>query len=344
MQISSFVSDSYIINLCLGYQLCLICPLILLYFSMFLHRNPGIFSPYVWTLPSKSYLPFCLIQVYSYLRGQGGDVTITDASREKEQDFAFPDGVSENMKNLTDIRDVHPGVLLDYLVKPNDFNKKILQSVGTLHKKCNELATKLCAVSTSEATNDRLPLPQIVQAQSRPAFDVASSERSKEVELESRVDAIEQRSNANILLCSGAIISEVIGADSGDLKNKVISCVGRSLPITTEDGDIVKVSLYGKKKTHVKIECSSASVKKRIIASARHSKPVDIYFTEFLTKYRNQMLFSLRSLKSKFRDKISAVYTRDGNLFYKLHGDDGFKSVRNPMDVTMLERRLSAAE
>ena len=56
------------------------------------------------------------------------------------------------------------------------------------------------------------------------------------------------------------------------------------------------------------------------------------------------MLFSLRSLKSNFRDKISAVYTRDGNLFYKLHGDDGFKSVRNPIDVTVLERRLSGAE
>ena len=86
----------------------------------------------------------------------------------------------------------------------------------------SELATKLCAVSTSEATNDRLPLLQTVQAQSQPAFDVASSERSKEVELESRVDATEQRSNANILLCSGTIISEVIGADFGDLKNKVI--------------------------------------------------------------------------------------------------------------------------
>ena len=76
MQISSFVSDSYIINLCLGYQLCLICPLILLYFLTLLHGNPGIFSPYVWTLPSKSYLSFCLIQEYSYLCGQGGDVTI----------------------------------------------------------------------------------------------------------------------------------------------------------------------------------------------------------------------------------------------------------------------------
>ena len=77
MQISSIISDSYIINLRLGYQLCLICPLIPLYFSKHLHRNPGIFSPYVWTLPSKSYLPFCLKQVYSFLCGQGGDVTLT---------------------------------------------------------------------------------------------------------------------------------------------------------------------------------------------------------------------------------------------------------------------------
>ena len=46
-----------------------------MYFLTLLHRNPGIFSPYVWTLPSKSYLPLCLIQEYSYLCGLGGDVT-----------------------------------------------------------------------------------------------------------------------------------------------------------------------------------------------------------------------------------------------------------------------------
>ena len=49
-----------------------------MYFLTLLHRNPGIFSPYVWTLPSKSYLPLCLIQEYSYLCGLGGDVTDID--------------------------------------------------------------------------------------------------------------------------------------------------------------------------------------------------------------------------------------------------------------------------
>ena len=75
MQISSFIFDSYSINLCLGYQLCLICLLIPLYFSIHLHRHPGIFLPNLWTLPSESCLPFCLEQEYSYLCGQGGDVT-----------------------------------------------------------------------------------------------------------------------------------------------------------------------------------------------------------------------------------------------------------------------------
>ena len=77
MQISLFISDSYSINLCLGYQLCLICLLIPLYFSTHLHRYPGIILPNVWTLPSESCLPFCLVQVYSYLCGHGGDVTYT---------------------------------------------------------------------------------------------------------------------------------------------------------------------------------------------------------------------------------------------------------------------------
>ena len=79
MEISSVISDSYVINLCLGYQLCLIWPLIPLYFLTLLHRHPGIFSPYVWTLPSKSYLPLCLIQECSYLCGLGGDVTLVAA-------------------------------------------------------------------------------------------------------------------------------------------------------------------------------------------------------------------------------------------------------------------------
>ena len=82
----SFIFDSYSINLCLGYQLCLICPLIPLYFFKHLHRHPGIFLPNVWTLPSESCLPFCLEQEYNYLCGQGGDVTVRNTPSKGEHD------------------------------------------------------------------------------------------------------------------------------------------------------------------------------------------------------------------------------------------------------------------
>ena len=76
IQNCSFIFDTYSINLCLGSQLFIICHLIPLYFSKNLHRHSGIFLPNVWARPSESCLPFCLVQEYSYLCGQGGDVTI----------------------------------------------------------------------------------------------------------------------------------------------------------------------------------------------------------------------------------------------------------------------------
>ena len=75
----SFIFDTYSINLCLGYQLFIICPLIPVYFSKKLHRYSSIHIPNVWTLPSESFLPFCLVQEYSYLCGQGRDVTVVTA-------------------------------------------------------------------------------------------------------------------------------------------------------------------------------------------------------------------------------------------------------------------------
>ena len=95
MQISSFISDSYSINLCLGYQLCLNYLLIPLHFYKHLHRYPGIFLPNVWTLPSESCLPFCLEQVYSYLCGQGGDVT--PFIKKKNISTRFPQNIASKI-------------------------------------------------------------------------------------------------------------------------------------------------------------------------------------------------------------------------------------------------------
>ena len=256
------------------------------------------------------------------------------------------------MKQLTDIRDLHPGLLLDYLVKLNDFNKRILQTVGTLQKKCSDLEIKLNTslannvteggASSSSPTSDISPTSAAAAAA---AADVGDRRKTmKEVELEARVDAIEQKANVNILMCSGAVIRGAINADPSHLKERVISCINDALPNVIKEEDIVKVSYYGKKKTHVKIECSSMRARKRLISSARENKPAEIYFSEFLTNFRNTLFYSLRSLRNKYKDKILAVYVRDGNIFYKLRGVDGFNSVRTPLDVTKLEKKLTGSD
>ena len=81
-----------------------------------------------------------------------------------------------------------------------------------------------------------------------------------------------------------------------------------------------------------------------MIASARREKPDNIYFSEFLTNFRNGLFYSLRSLRNRFRDRIAAVYIRDGNLFYKLNGIEGFKTVRTQLDITKLEKKLTESE
>ena len=252
------------------------------------------------------------------------------------------------MKKISNIQELHPGLLVDYLVRLNEFNKKILQSVGVLHKKYNELKLKQPNVGSAGSTQDVSTLSLNVASSSNVNEDDVRRS-SKEVDLETRVDAIEQKSNANILLCSGPVITEAIESISNnpenDLKDKIVSAIRDKCPgVISEVSDIVRVSPYGKKKTHVKVVCSSVQVRKKMIASARREKPDNIYFSEFFTNYRNGLFYSLRSLRNRFRNKISSVYIRDGNISYKLNETEGFKNVRTQLDVTKLEKKLTGSE
>ena len=263
--------------------------------------------------------------------------------------YSIPDDIRESMKKINSIQDLHPGLLIDYLVRLNEFNKKILQSVGVLHKKYNELKLRQPSGVSSGNRHDVSSVSPNNVAASSSVNDDDVRRSNKDVDLETRVDAIEQKSNAGILLCSGPVITEAIESignnPESDLKDKIISTIRDKCPgVISEVGDIVRVSPYGKKKTHVKVVCSSVEVRRKMIASARRGKPDNIYFSEFLTNYRNGLFYSLRSLRNRFRNKISAVYIRDGNIFYKLSETEGFKTVRTQLDVTKLEKKLTGSE
>ena len=147
---------------------------------------------------------------------------------------------------------------MDYLVKLNDFNKKILQTVGVLHKKYSELELKsrqFNPLISARVSGGGIPN---LMNEATPLGDVEVDLRgpAKEVQLETRLDAIEQKSNANIVLCSGPSIREIIGNKPENLKEAVISNISNVMPGVMDEGDISRVSPYGKQKTHVKIDKS----------------------------------------------------------------------------------------
>ena len=257
----------------------------------------------------------------------------------RRQYSVFPDEVEESLKNIDDFKDLHPGLLLDYLIKLNDFNKKLLHGINVLNNKYDMLAAKVSV----RQVQDSVPMgPPPAPAPASQQKTVSEEVKGKDLEI--RVDAIEQKSLSHVLLCSGDKICDAIESHSGSLKDTVVSSICQALPEVAKESDIVRVTVFGKKKKVVRVECSSEINKRKLISSARRVKPENIYFAEFLTPLRNKIFFSLRSMKNKYPNKISAVYTRDGTVFYKTPGTDGYKTIRHPKDVTDLENWLLNTE
>ena len=57
------------------------------------------------------------------------------SNKPDKQTLQIPDTVSDELKSFTDINVLHPGVLLDYLKKINNFNKKILSTLDSIFGK-----------------------------------------------------------------------------------------------------------------------------------------------------------------------------------------------------------------
>ena len=67
----------------------------------------------------------------------------------------------------------------------------------------------------------------------------------------------------------------------------------------------------------------------------------DLFVSEYLTSYRNKIFYKLREIKRKYPDRVTAVYVRNGTVFYKLSMVMNHKSVYCLSDVSDLEAKLS---
>ena len=99
-----------------------------------------------------------------------------------------------------------------------------------------------------------------------------AKQQSSKNSLEARVDAIEQNANSNILLCSGQIIDDVIQSPPETLKDVVIVKISHAIPDNVDGEEIVRVTPFGRRRKHVKIECSSSYIKNKIINRAHQVK------------------------------------------------------------------------
>ena len=113
-----------------------------------------------------------------------------------------------------------------------------------------------------------------------------------------------------------------------------------NVPEITES-DVKRVTLFGKNKQHIKVTCNDSDTKRKLIIAAKRKKSKTIFFSEFLTNYRNKLYISLRSLKKSYPDKLIAAYTRQGNIYYKLSSNSQkYILLRNQSDLDELQNQL----
>ena len=260
-------------------------------------------------------------------------------SGETKQIPPVPSTVKESFKGITNVSDLHAGVLLDYLTKINKFNKILLEKVDHLNSKYSEVLEQLNTKSDSDdkqPANQQPPLPTSTIAG-------PVSERNNDEIIQTKIDIIEQNSYSNIILCSGNDISEITSRNDSttDYKSKFVNKVKELLPDISNDS-FVTVSPFGKDKKCLRITCSDIRIKNKILKEARIKKLQNIYYGEFLTSMRNSIFYKLRMLKKSFPDKLKTVYTRNGRIFYKLHGSDNFHYVKNMNDVTSLSSSFAS--
>ena len=260
-----------------------------------------------------------------------------------------PDNITETAKSLTNINDLHPGILLEYLTKVNSLNKKLLNHCDNLTKKYDQLNEKLNNIEASSVPKNN-PQPQLIVTPPTPPSASTSASTATEVpnrqnnhdELQLKLDSLEQKSLSNELVCSGSLVENIIADSVGtsSLTANFIEKVKNFFPII-ENENIVKVSQLGNTKKTLKVVCNNTQNKYRILKSIRALKLRNIYFSEYLTSYRNSLYYKLRQLKKQHPSYITAAYTRDGNLHYRTTGDTKFKIIKREGDLKFLESQIS---
>ena len=171
------------------------------------------------------------------------------------------------------------------------------------------------------------------------------SHKDKDIEIlkedfQLKIDNLEQQNYSKVIALSGESLSS-ISSDVTDYKLKVVDLIIEKTNNVIKREDIENITVIGRDRKLCKCFCRTLKVKQDILTYARRHKPEGIFFSEFLTSYRNKLHFEARQLKMKFPQKILTVYIRQGSIYYKVTGSNQYMAIRKHQDLVVLNEQFS---
>ena len=214
-------------------------------------------------------------------------------------------------------------VIVECLNKLNSQNKKLLSFVETLSRK------------TPVVDNSDQLSPQQNEVTSANQNQVLSG-------VNDRLEKIEQNLNSNILICRGNTVESLITDATSEtslnldrLKGKVCESICGT-DATSVDISSMQVSLIGRNKKLVKINCGNSYSRDFLLKQARRKKPHELFVSEFLTPSKLNIFYNLRQLKKQHPEKFKSIFTRGGNIFYRLQNSDRTLQVASLDDLSKI--------
>ena len=155
-----------------------------------------------------------------------------------------------------------------------------------------------------------------------------------------RLEKIENNLNSNILVCRGPTVESLIANNASEttppnlerLKGEVCKAVCGD-QVTGVDIGSVNLSLLGRERKFIKLECRNPSSKVHLLKQARRNKPQGIFVSDFLTKTKLSIFYNLRQLKRQYPEKIKSAFSKGGNIYYKLENSSGIVQVNSLSDL-----------
>ena len=231
-------------------------------------------------------------------------------------------------------------LVIECLNKLNSQNQKLFNLVTELDSKVQEQNKTIETLHTKIAScAEKSPSPS--DSSSSPPVNELFSTVVK------RVNKIEENINSHLLLCRGpAVINKI--ADSK--VNGVVDLDKVKAEVCAEVcGETVSrisvlalgVTIYGKNKNLLRIECASVNVRNHLLEQARKRKPAGIYLVEFLSPERLKLHQRVNELKREFPNSIRAVYIRRGDIFCKSEPDGDVTRITKDEHINDLRRQFA---